>query len=93
MDQGWVSFVLLVGKGRIASAPEEMWVLGSGSEKVGPAPVSPAPSLTCISPHKPHTPDPHSRVCLTSSDSDDPLSSYINANYIRVCSPILVVFP
>ncbi|KAL8169936.1 UNVERIFIED_CONTAM: Tyrosine-protein phosphatase non-receptor type 5 [Gekko kuhli] len=28
-------------------------------------------------------PDPHSRVCLTSDDEDDPLSSYINANYIR----------
>ncbi|XP_066855036.1 tyrosine-protein phosphatase non-receptor type 5 isoform X3 [Anser cygnoides] len=27
--------------------------------------------------------DPHSRVCLTSADQDDPLSSYINANYIR----------
>ncbi|MBV96651.1 Tyrosine-protein phosphatase non-receptor type 5, partial [Eschrichtius robustus] len=26
---------------------------------------------------------PHSRVCLTSPDPDDPLSSYINANYIR----------
>ncbi|KAL2303535.1 hypothetical protein Nmel_008806, partial [Mimus melanotis] len=26
---------------------------------------------------------PHSRVCLTSADQDDPLSSYINANYIR----------
>lgn len=34
------------------------------------------------------TPDPHSRVCLTSPDPDDPLSSYINANYIRVRSPI-----
>lgn len=31
-----------------------------------------------------HFPDPHSRVCLTSDDEDDPLSSYINANYIRV---------
>ncbi|EMP27218.1 Tyrosine-protein phosphatase non-receptor type 5 [Chelonia mydas] len=29
------------------------------------------------------TSDPHSRVCLTSTDQDDPLSSYINANYIR----------
>ncbi|XP_044126929.1 tyrosine-protein phosphatase non-receptor type 5 [Bufo gargarizans] len=29
-------------------------------------------------------PNPHSRVCLTSPDQeDDPLSSYINANYIR----------
>lgn len=29
--------------------------------------------------------DPHSRVCLTTPDQeDDPLSSYINANYIRV---------
>ncbi|EHA97456.1 Tyrosine-protein phosphatase non-receptor type 5 [Heterocephalus glaber] len=28
-------------------------------------------------------PNPHSRVCLTSPDPEDPLSSYINANYIR----------
>lgn len=29
-------------------------------------------------------PNPHSRVCLTTPDQeDDPLSSYINANYIR----------
>ncbi|KAM7330802.1 hypothetical protein ACRRTK_009991 [Alexandromys fortis] len=28
-------------------------------------------------------PNPHSRVCLTSPDPNDPLSSYINANYIR----------
>ncbi|XP_059832352.1 tyrosine-protein phosphatase non-receptor type 5 [Hypanus sabinus] len=28
-------------------------------------------------------PNPHSRVCLTIKSSEDPLSSYINANYIR----------
>ncbi|XP_069480265.1 tyrosine-protein phosphatase non-receptor type 5 [Ambystoma mexicanum] len=28
-------------------------------------------------------PNPHSRVSLTSPEEDDPLSSYINANYIR----------
>lgn len=36
--------------------------------------------------------DPHSRVRLTSPDPEDPLSSYINANYIRVCSSIPRVF-
>lgn len=46
-------------------------------------------SLTCLPP----APDPHSRVCLTSPDPEDPLSSYINANYIRVCSPIPVTSP
>ncbi|XP_043562068.1 tyrosine-protein phosphatase non-receptor type 5 [Chiloscyllium plagiosum] len=28
-------------------------------------------------------PNPHSRVCLTINKTEDPLSSYINANYIR----------
>uniref|UniRef100_UPI00398EBCB5 tyrosine-protein phosphatase non-receptor type 5 n=1 Tax=Pristiophorus japonicus TaxID=55135 RepID=UPI00398EBCB5 len=28
-------------------------------------------------------PNPHSRVCLTMNKPEDPLSSYINANYIR----------
>ncbi|XP_067902159.1 tyrosine-protein phosphatase non-receptor type 5 isoform X3 [Heterodontus francisci] len=31
-------------------------------------------------------PNPHSRVCLTINKPEDPLSSYINANYIRKCS-------
>lgn len=43
-------------------------------------------------PHLSPTTDPHSRVRLTSPDPEDPLSSYINANYIRVCSSIPRVF-
>lgn len=39
-------------------------------------------------PHLSPTTDPHSRVRLTSPDPEDPLSSYINANYIRVCCSI-----
>ncbi|EHH23047.1 Tyrosine-protein phosphatase non-receptor type 5 [Macaca mulatta] len=39
-------------------------------------------SFTWGPPH-PEEEHPHSRVCLTSPDPDDPLSSYINANYIR----------
>lgn len=42
--------------------------------------------------HLSPTPDPHSRVCLTSPDPNDPLSSYINANYIRVRSSIPKAF-
>ncbi|XP_073898908.1 tyrosine-protein phosphatase non-receptor type 5 isoform X4 [Castor canadensis] len=41
------------------------------------------PGLVRKNRYKTILPNPHSRVCLTSSDSDDPLSSYINANYIR----------
>lgn len=62
------------------------WARQCGPCTRGIAHVKPQPHLF------PPTPDPHSRVCLTSPDPDDPLSSYINANYIRVRSPILAVF-
>uniref|UniRef100_A0A8V1A5N1 protein-tyrosine-phosphatase n=1 Tax=Gallus gallus TaxID=9031 RepID=A0A8V1A5N1_CHICK len=42
------------------------------------------PGLVRKNRYKTILPNPHSRVCLTSADQDDPLSSYINANYIRV---------
>ncbi|MBZ3883159.1 Tyrosine-protein phosphatase non-receptor type 5 [Sciurus carolinensis] len=48
------------------------------------------PGLVRKNRYKTILPNPHSRVCLTSPDPDDPLSSYINANYIRVCNPIPV---
>ncbi|KAM9015218.1 tyrosine-protein phosphatase non-receptor type 5 isoform 2-T8 [Ara ararauna] len=41
------------------------------------------PGLVRKNRYKTILPNPHSRVCLTSADQDDPLSSYINANYIR----------
>ncbi|CAM4689580.1 unnamed protein product [Lepidochelys kempii] len=41
------------------------------------------PGLVRKNRYKTILPNPHSRVCLTSTDQDDPLSSYINANYIR----------
>ncbi|XP_066488290.1 tyrosine-protein phosphatase non-receptor type 5 [Tiliqua scincoides] len=41
------------------------------------------PGLVRKNRYKTILPNPHSRVCLTSDDQDDPLSSYINANYIR----------
>nr|BAB41172.1 hypothetical protein [Macaca fascicularis] len=41
------------------------------------------PGLVRKNRYKTILPNPHSRVCLTSPDPDDPLSSYINANYIR----------
>ncbi|XP_060033034.1 tyrosine-protein phosphatase non-receptor type 5 isoform X2 [Erinaceus europaeus] len=41
------------------------------------------PGLVRKNRYKTILPNPHSRVCLTSLDPDDPLSSYINANYIR----------
>ncbi|XP_013913631.1 PREDICTED: tyrosine-protein phosphatase non-receptor type 5 [Thamnophis sirtalis] len=41
------------------------------------------PGLVRKNRYKTILPNPHSRVCLTSDDEDDPLSSYINANYIR----------
>ncbi|XP_043938789.1 tyrosine-protein phosphatase non-receptor type 5 isoform X2 [Protopterus annectens] len=41
------------------------------------------PGLVRKNRYKTILPNPHSRVCLTSTDEDDPLSSYINANYIR----------
>nr|XP_033784716.1 tyrosine-protein phosphatase non-receptor type 5 isoform X2 [Geotrypetes seraphini] len=41
------------------------------------------PGLVRKNRYKTILPNPHSRVCLTSPDEDDPLSSYINANYIR----------
>ncbi|XP_038620196.1 tyrosine-protein phosphatase non-receptor type 5 [Tachyglossus aculeatus] len=41
------------------------------------------PGLVRKNRYKTILPNPHSRVCLTSRDQDDPLSSYINANYIR----------
>ncbi|XP_050809658.1 tyrosine-protein phosphatase non-receptor type 5 isoform X3 [Gopherus flavomarginatus] len=44
------------------------------------------PGLVRKNRYKTILPNPHSRVCLTSNDQDDPLSSYINANYIRKCT-------
>ncbi|XP_074950723.1 tyrosine-protein phosphatase non-receptor type 5 isoform X4 [Phalacrocorax aristotelis] len=44
------------------------------------------PGLVRKNRYKTILPNPHSRVCLTSADQDDPLSSYINANYIRKCT-------
>ncbi|KAM6465656.1 tyrosine-protein phosphatase non-receptor type 5 isoform 2-T14 [Liasis olivaceus] len=44
------------------------------------------PGLVRKNRYKTILPNPHSRVCLTSDDQDDPLSSYINANYIRKCT-------
>ncbi|XP_034272815.1 tyrosine-protein phosphatase non-receptor type 5 isoform X2 [Pantherophis guttatus] len=44
------------------------------------------PGLVRKNRYKTILPNPHSRVCLTSDDEDDPLSSYINANYIRKCT-------
>ncbi|KAM6158519.1 tyrosine-protein phosphatase non-receptor type 5 [Rhynchocyon petersi] len=41
------------------------------------------PGLVRKNRYKTILPNPHSRVCLTSPDPDDPLISYINANYIR----------
>ncbi|XP_056658199.1 tyrosine-protein phosphatase non-receptor type 5 isoform X2 [Monodelphis domestica] len=41
------------------------------------------PGLVRKNRYKTILPNPHSRVCLTSLDQGDPLSSYINANYIR----------
>ncbi|XP_059263258.1 tyrosine-protein phosphatase non-receptor type 5 isoform X3 [Mustela nigripes] len=41
------------------------------------------PGLVRKNRYKTILPNPHSRVCLTSPDPEDPLSSYINANYIR----------
>ncbi|XP_008105866.1 tyrosine-protein phosphatase non-receptor type 5 [Anolis carolinensis] len=41
------------------------------------------PGLVRKNRYKTILPNSHSRVCLTSDDQDDPLSSYINANYIR----------
>ncbi|NWS40346.1 PTN5 phosphatase, partial [Probosciger aterrimus] len=41
------------------------------------------PGLVRKNRYKTILPNPHSRVCLTSAGQDDPLSSYINANYIR----------
>ncbi|XP_039206704.1 tyrosine-protein phosphatase non-receptor type 5 isoform X1 [Crotalus tigris] len=41
------------------------------------------PGLVRKNRYKTILPNRHSRVCLTSDDQDDPLSSYINANYIR----------
>ncbi|KAJ7344393.1 hypothetical protein JRQ81_000343 [Phrynocephalus forsythii] len=41
------------------------------------------PGLVRKNRYKTILPNPHSRVCLTSDGEDDPLSSYINANYIR----------
>ncbi|XP_068929051.1 tyrosine-protein phosphatase non-receptor type 5 isoform X2 [Petaurus breviceps papuanus] len=41
------------------------------------------PGLVRKNRYKTILPNPHSRVCLTSTDQDDPLNSYINANYIR----------
>ncbi|XP_051819935.1 tyrosine-protein phosphatase non-receptor type 5 isoform X2 [Antechinus flavipes] len=41
------------------------------------------PGLVRKNRYKTILPNPHSRVCLTSPDQDDPLNSYINANYIR----------
>nr|KAF6467293.1 protein tyrosine phosphatase non-receptor type 5 [Rousettus aegyptiacus] len=41
------------------------------------------PGLVRKNRYKTILPNPHSRVCLTSPDPDDPLNSYINANYIR----------
>lgn len=83
---GWVS-VLLLGRGRrnCKSPRRNVGALKCARQgrlcARGIAHVKPLPHLS------PLTPDPHSRVCLTSPDPDDPLSSYINANYIRVRSP------
>ncbi|GAB1292129.1 Tyrosine-protein phosphatase non-receptor type 5 [Apodemus speciosus] len=41
------------------------------------------PGLVRKNRYKTILPNPHSRVRLTSPDPEDPLSSYINANYIR----------
>lgn len=41
------------------------------------------PGLVRKNRYKTILPNPHSRVCLISDDQDDPLSTYINANYIR----------
>ncbi|XP_006892131.1 PREDICTED: tyrosine-protein phosphatase non-receptor type 5 [Elephantulus edwardii] len=41
------------------------------------------PGLVRKNRYKTILPNPHSRVCLTLPDPDDPLISYINANYIR----------
>uniref|UniRef100_A0A5F9C197 protein-tyrosine-phosphatase n=1 Tax=Oryctolagus cuniculus TaxID=9986 RepID=A0A5F9C197_RABIT len=41
------------------------------------------PGLVRKNRYKTILPNPHSRVCLSSPDPEDPLSSYINANYIR----------
>ena len=70
-----------------------MWVPGSGPDKGSPALEGCCFCQIPASPVSPRTPDPHSRVCLTSPDPDDPLSSYINANYIRVRSPIPATSP
>lgn len=81
------------GKEELQGIPEEMWMSCNGPDKMGPALEGLSQlsntTLTCLLP----TPDPHSRVWLTSPDPDDPLSSYINANYIRVRSPIPVTTP
>ncbi|XP_012381105.1 tyrosine-protein phosphatase non-receptor type 5 isoform X2 [Dasypus novemcinctus] len=41
------------------------------------------PGLVRKNRYKTILPNPHSRVCLTSPEPNNPLSSYINANYIR----------
>uniref|UniRef100_H3AFE4 protein-tyrosine-phosphatase n=2 Tax=Latimeria chalumnae TaxID=7897 RepID=H3AFE4_LATCH len=41
------------------------------------------PGLVRKNRYKTILPNPHSRVCLTSTDQEDPLSSYVNANYLR----------
>ena len=88
--QGWVS-VLLLAREEGTSGPRRnvgalTWAGEGGPTQEGLHIQIPASPVSTIS-------DPHSRVCLTSPDPDDPLSSYINANYIRVCKPIPTVSP